>query len=138
MDLETLVDQAIAEWNSIGFVPRKQITKIRERFYNALKSLVAKASSLSEQDRDALDLAIELKWANLSGKGGKDLAKKEQQIRKRITQLEDELATLNNNLGFFADSKKGDAFRSSFEDKIKQTESQLKTLKNQLKMIRNM
>lgn len=138
MDLETFVDQAIAEWNSIGFVPRKQITKIKERFYNALKSLVAKASSLSEQDRDALDLAIELKWANLSGKGGKDLAKKEQQIRKRITQLEDELATLNNNLGFFADSKKGDAFRSSFEDKIKQTESQLKTLKNQLKMIRNM
>ncbi|MCU0438555.1 MAG: DUF349 domain-containing protein [Raineya sp.] len=138
MDIESLADQAIAEWNTIGFVPRKQMIKIKERFYASLKVLVEKTTHLSQQDHDALDLAIELKWANLSGKGGKDLAKKEQQIRKRISQLEDELATLNNNLGFFADSKKGDAFRSSFEDKMKQTESQLKTLKNQLKMIRNM
>jgi len=138
MDIETLADQAIAEWHGLGFVPRKQMVKIKERFYAALKSLAQKATHLATQDQDALDLAIELKWANLSGKGGKDLGKKEQQIRKRISQLEDELATLNNNLGFFADSKKGDAFRSSFEDKMKQTESQLKTLKNQLKMIRNM
>lgn len=140
MDIETLVEQAIDEWKSIGFVPRKSIVKIKERFYNALKSLAQKAKHLSQEDQDALDLSIELKWAGFSGKGGsKDLAKREQQIRKKISLLEDEIATLNNNLGFFeSNNKKTDSFKDSFEGKIKQAEAQLKTLKNQLKMIRKM
>lgn len=140
MDIESLVDQAIEEWKNIGFVPRKNIVKIKERFYNALKSLVQKAKHLSQEEQDALDLSIELKWAKASGKGGsKDLAKREQQIRKKISQLEDEIATLNNNLGFFEGSnKKTDSFKNSFEGKIKQAEAQLKSLKNQLKMIRKM
>mgnify|MGYP005845795323 CR=1 FL=1 len=138
IDIESLVDQALEEWRNIGFVPRKSVVKIKERFYNALKSLSQKASHLSQEEQDALDLSIELKWAGLSGKGGsKDLAKREQQIRKRISQLEDEIATLNNNLGFFESSnKKTDSFKDSFEGKIKTAENQLKTLKNQLKMIR--
>ncbi|MFN3316330.1 MAG: DUF349 domain-containing protein, partial [Raineya sp.] len=140
MDIDSLAEQAIEEWKSIGFVPRKSIVKIKERFYNALKSLAQKAKHLSPEDQDALDLSIELKWAGLSGKSGsKDLAKREQQIRKRISQLEDEIATLNNNLGFFENSnKKTASFKDSFERKIKQAEAQLKTLKNQLKMIRKM
>jgi len=140
MDIETLADQAIEEWKSIGFVPRKSVVKIKERFYNALKSLSQKAKHLSQEEQDTLDLAIELKWAGLLGKGGsKDLAKREQQIRKRISQLEDEIATLNNNLGFFESSnKKTDSFKNSFEGKVKQAEAQLKSLKNQLKMIRKM
>ena len=140
MDIESLAEQAIDEWRSIGFVPRKSIVKIKERFYSAIKSLAQKAKHLSQEDQDALDLSIELKWAGFSGKGGsKDLAKREQQIRKKISQLEDEIATLNNNLGFFEGiNKKTDSFRDSFEGKIKQAEAQLKTLKNQLKMIRKM
>jgi hypothetical protein len=139
MDVETLVDQAIEEWKSIGFVPRKNIAKIKERFYKALKSLAQKAEHLSPEDRDLLELSIELKWAGLSGKvNSKDLAKREQQIRKKISQLEDEIATLNNNLGFFESSNKIDSLRASFETKIKKAEAQLKSLKNQLKMIRKM
>jgi hypothetical protein len=140
MDIEILAEQAIDEWKNIGFVPRKNMIKIKERFYNALKSLAQKAKHLSQEEQDALDLSIELKWAGLSGKAGsKDLAKREQQIRKRISQLEDEIATLNNNLGFFeSTNKKNDSFKDSFEGKIRQAEAQLKTLKNQLKMIRKM
>ncbi|MDX1903658.1 MAG: DUF349 domain-containing protein [Thermonemataceae bacterium] len=139
MDLDSLAEQVIAEWKTIGFVPHKQIGKIKEKFYKALKGLVDTATHLSQDQKDMLDLSLELKWAALNGKGGsKDLGKKEQQIRKRITQLEDEIATLNNNLGFFASSKQIDSLRNSIDDKVKQAENEIKTLKNQLRMIRNL
>lgn len=140
MDINALVEQALEEWKNIGFVPRKSVVKIKERFYNTLKSLSQKAKHLSQEEQDALDLSIELKWAGLLGKGGsKELAKKEQQIRKKINQLEDEIAVLNNNLGFFEGSnKKADSLKDSFEEKIRAAENQLKTLKNQLKMVRKM
>ncbi|GAB4129245.1 MAG: DUF349 domain-containing protein [Raineya sp.] len=140
MDIETLIEQAIEEWKSIGFVPRKSIEKIKERFYKSLKSLAQKATHLSQEELNMLDLSIELKWAELLGKGGsKDLAKREQQLRKKISELEEEVATLNNNLGFFeSTNKKADSFKDSFQEKIKQVEAQLKNLKNQLKIIRRM
>ncbi|WP_448528060.1 DUF349 domain-containing protein [Raineya sp.] len=136
-DIESLIDQAIEEWKSIGFVPRKQITKIKDKFYNALKSLAKKVED--GEKRDYVDLIVEIKWANLNGKNSaKDLAKKEQAIRKKISQLEDEISTLNNNLGFFEVSGKENAIRGSFEEKIRKTEAQIKSLKNQLKMIRSL
>lgn len=136
VDVESLINQSIEEWKSIGFVPRKQITKAKDKFYNALKSLAKKITD-SEQ-RDYFALLVEVKWANLNGKNAtKELAKIEQVIRKRISQLEDEISTLNNNLGFFEISNKENSIRGSFEEKIRKAEAQLKSLKNQLKMLRN-
>lgn len=136
LDIEVLMDKAIEEWKSIGFVPRKYIPKVKDKFYTALKSLTKKADT---SQKDYLDLLVEIKWAHLNGKNAsKQLAKKEQAIRKKIATLEEEIATLKNNLGFFETSGKENPIKASVEEKIQQTEAQVKALKEQLKAIRSL
>ncbi len=137
LDLPSLLEQITEEWKQIGFVPKKQKDKITERFQKTLIALLQK-STLSEEAQENLLISTEMKLSPNPVNAEKKLYKKEENIRKRIKTLEDELATLNNNLGFFANSKQANQFRASFEEKVELATKEIQNLKAQLKAIRKM
>jgi hypothetical protein len=146
LDINATLNKAFEEWNLIGFVPLKQLGKIKDKFAETLRGVVQRSNHLSSQQKDMTVLEIELKLAQNYGKGGavgatttgnsKDLEKREQNLRKSIGNLEDEIATLNNNMGFFTYSKNAGQFREEVEAKVKKANVQLQNLQNQLKLIR--
>ncbi len=56
-------------------------------------------------------------------------------IKYRMNQLNSEVNTLENNLGFFAKSKNADSLKKEFEEKINSAKEEIKKLKQQLNEI---
>jgi hypothetical protein len=127
-----------AQWVTIGFVPKGAMQAIQKRYIAAINAYVSALGKLSPSEKEALSLQAEVELVKQGGdkNAGRDLGKKENEIRSKITHLENDLATLKNNLEFFAKSKNADKLKADFEHKIKRSEDEIKDLKHRLKVIR--
>lgn len=67
-------------------------------------------------------------------RGGDVGNKRENDIRRRMTAIENDIATYRNNIEFFARSKNADQLRADIDRKIADAEKQLDELRNQLRM----
>ena len=63
------------------------------------------------------------------------VAKKEQSIKRKIKELQEEADLLTNNLAFFAKSKNADALKKDIEDKVALMNQEVKIYQEQLKVI---
>ncbi|MDN5204913.1 DUF349 domain-containing protein [Fulvivirgaceae bacterium BMA10] len=124
------------EWNHIGFVPRNAIKKIQSKFTEAVDAFIEKAQELDEEDRNKLKLTIQLHSLKGTPNSDRKLNKKEFNIRKQITNIENDISLWKNNLEFFANSKNADQVREEFESKIDKATKELENLKEQLRIIR--
>jgi hypothetical protein len=59
------------------------------------------------------------------------------QLQEKIRKKEHEAALLDNNIGFFGNSKGADSLLKETKKKIETLKSDIKLLKEQLKMLRN-
>ena len=125
---EDLIDDLIDEFNGFGFVPKKKIAKIQKMFLASLKTLVEKFNLEDEYKNDILS-SLEVRMTKQSPKGAMKIQRKEATLKKSIHHLEDEIALIKNNLGFFADSKKANSLKASFEEKLVNATNQLEELK---------
>lgn len=82
-------------------------------------------------DRDRGDYNRD--WDSGSSGGGV-VNKREGDIRRRITAIENDIATYRNNIEFFARSKNADKLRAEIDKKIEDAQKQLDELKHQLKV----
>lgn len=84
-----------------------------------------------DRDRDRGDYNRD--WDSGSSGGGV-VNKREGDIRRRITAIENDIATYRNNIEFFARSKNADKLRAEIDKKIEDAQKQLDELKHQLKV----
>jgi hypothetical protein len=126
------------KFGQIGFVPREKIQYIKERFQKAMQSYVNAIPGLGEQERSQLSLQAELSELKNDPAADKKIQQKELQLRKKIAKVENDIALLRNNLEFFAKSKNAGSLREEVNQKIADTEIELKELKKQLKLIRSL
>ncbi|RYE98520.1 MAG: DUF349 domain-containing protein, partial [Oxalobacteraceae bacterium] len=59
--------------------------------------------------------------------------KRENDIRRRMTSIENDIATYRNNIEFFARSKNADKLRADIDQKIADAEKQLDSLRQEMK-----
>ncbi|MDR6195258.1 DUF349 domain-containing protein [Siphonobacter sp. SORGH_AS_0500] len=126
------------QWAAIGFVPRKEIQPIQQRYIKAINSYVAAMGKLSAHEKEQLVLESEVELVKQErGRGGQvDLRGKENDIRRKIRTLEDEIAQMENNLAFFANSKNAEKIRLDFEKRIERSRKDLEQLQHQLRVVR--
>lgn len=120
---------------AIGFVPRKDMQSIQSRFVTAINEFVKASTSLNKSEKEKLMLQNEVEVVLKSGGGSKNLDKQENDLRRKIKGLEDEIALLKNNIEFFGNSKNADKFKAEYEQKISKAEAELKELGSKLKLI---
>ena len=123
------------EFSAVGFVPRKEIGAIKDKFAEVVEAFIASLSSDNEA-KDTLRMEIELGDILGSKNSDKVLYGKEQNIRRQIQHLENDVALWKNNLEFFANSKNADDLRKDVNQKIDKAESKVTVLKGQLKILR--
>jgi hypothetical protein len=123
-------------FNAIGFVPRKDINAIRNRYHEAVDKFVAAIQGATEDDKSKLLLENQLSDLKNDPMAERKIFQKELAIRKKISKVENDISLWKNNLEFFGRSSNADSVRAEFNDKIKEATDHLKQLKDQLKMLK--
>ncbi|TDE15691.1 DUF349 domain-containing protein [Dyadobacter psychrotolerans] len=124
-----------SEWSSIGFVPKKDMQSIQKRYIAAINTYVSAIGQLSTKEKEQAVLESEVELVRDGGDSSRNLFRKESDIRRKATQLENDIALWQNNIEFFAKSKTSDRLKAEFERKINTALSQLEDLKHQLSII---
>jgi hypothetical protein len=125
-----------AQYNAIGFVPRKDIQTMQRRFIDAINMYVKASSGVSGAEKEKMVLQNEVEVVLKGEKNtSRDLDKKETDIRRKIKKIEDDINLWQNNIEFFARSKNAGAVREEYEGKIKGAEKEIAELKQRLKII---
>lgn len=131
-----LLKQLEERFNQTGFVPKKDIASIRNRYQEAVQKFTASIQGISEGERNQLVLQSQLADLKNDPMASQKLYQKEQAIRKKIQKVENDIAVLKNNLEFFGRSKNADKYKEEFLSKIEEAMVNLKQLKDQLKLLR--
>jgi hypothetical protein len=123
------------QWENTGFVPKKNLHAIQKRYADAVQSFLQMNPQLTDTEKDKFKLKAELTASKSNPKAYKEIQKKEMNLRRKISHLENDISLWKNNLEFFAHSKTADKLRSEFQGKIEQAERDLESVKKQLQMI---
>ena len=101
------------KWQEIGFVPFKE----KDNIAKAYKDAMAKFHTARPQRR---------------GRGGRQLTEQERLIQK-YHQLEQDIVTYENNIGFFAMSKASEPLIKQMEQRIAEAKKELEALAAQIR-----
>ena len=94
------------EWNSIGHIPFKAKDKIFEEYKSALNSLYAKVKKADKKVKD---------FSTMS----------KNQLLRLYNNLQNEIKTYENNIGFFANSKKANKLIADLQQKIEKLKKEV-------------
>ncbi|MBR1768998.1 MAG: DUF349 domain-containing protein [Bacteroidales bacterium] len=114
-------------WFEIGFTPREERKKLQQQWDEVIAA-----------NRDKLQIsADEIASKGRNGRNSFEKLKEmgDGAVRKRIKSLEDEIARVENNMGFFANSKNADILKQEFERKINRLKIQKQELEQSLKQL---
>jgi len=122
-------------FQAVGFVPRNQAGDIKSRFTTLFQKAIA-SLSVTQAAKDKVMLELQLETLKSDPEGALKLQQREHGLRKRIQKEENDLALLKNNLEFFGRSKNAEKMKAEFGAKISAAETEIASLKAQLKEIR--
>ncbi|WP_109829790.1 DUF349 domain-containing protein [Reichenbachiella versicolor] len=123
------------KYNAIGFVPKKAIKSIQNRYKEALSKVMNQAKGMDTEQLDEFKSLVSINRIKAGPHGDQKLQRKEQALKRKIQHLENDISTWKNNIGFFASSKNANALLADFETKIEKAEAELLELKEELKII---
>jgi hypothetical protein len=126
-----------AEWIEIGHVPLKEKDELNKRYRTGIDKQFTKIKS---GNAEAKRQVFRNQVSNLSSKPeGKDkLFQQKNVVQDKIRRMQTELQTLENNIGFLANSKSkaADDMRRDIERKIGKVKEEIGSLFDQLKILK--
>lgn len=122
------------EWMAIGHVPMK----LKDALQNEYRSLI---DGLFDKMRSNDNEATTAEYRNIvsvmkDDPDSRDKVRRERtNLQNRIQKLRDEIATLENNIGFFANSKQSEILKAEYEKKIQKIKNDVKVLEAKMKIL---
>ena len=123
-DLQAMRDFQ-AKWREIGFIPFKEKDKIQNAYREAVN---AKFGDLAAEERPMRRGRDQERRSAAT----RPLTEKDRLIQQYV-KLEQDIATWENNIGFFEKSKNAEALIGDFRTKIEQAKSDLAALEAKIK-----
>ena len=119
-------------WSEIGFVPIRHKDELQKQYKAALDKLFA---SVRGADRQQQMSRFKEKVNTMRSSGDRRLRSEREKLYNRVKQLEQEIQTLENNVGFFAKSKGAEAMIAAVEEKIARARQDLADTIERVKLI---
>lgn len=119
-------------WGEIGFVPIKQKEAIQKRYKEVVDKMFDTLRS-SERDR-SMDRFKE-KVSSLKATGDRRLRTERDRLYNKVRQLEQDIALLENNIGFFSKSKNAEAMIAEVRAKIERAKQEMQAAIEKVKLI---
>ncbi|TKG97348.1 DUF349 domain-containing protein [Puteibacter caeruleilacunae] len=132
-DLDTLKGFQ-RKWTEIGHVPFENKDEILRKYRSAIDS---KFDNLRVDEKNRNLLKFRSKMENFTGsvRGVNKMRFEREKHVNKLKQLENELVLLDNNIGFFSNSKNAEALIADVRVKIERVKEQIKLLKNKIRII---
>ena len=119
-------------WGEIGFVPIKQKDSIQKKYKAAVDELF---NTLRGSERDRSMGRFREKVSSLKASGDRRLRTERERLYNKVRQLEQEIALLENNIGFFAKSKNAEALVADVRAKIDRAREEMAAAIEKVKLI---
>ena len=119
-------------WGEIGFVPIKQKEAIQKR-YKAVADALFDALRGSERDRSMNRFRERV--SALKGAGERRVRSERERLGSKVRQLEQEIALLENKIGFFAKSKNAEALVADVRAKIDRARDEMRSLVEKVRLL---
>lgn len=125
-----------SKFNAIGRVPMKSKDAVFKSFKDAMDKQYG-ALKMDGKEKDAILFEVKIETIKASPKAADLFYGMKLDLRKEIDKEMKEINLLENNLGFFANSKGADALRKDVEKKVNRSKEKITEIKHKLKMVPN-
>lgn len=119
-------------WSEIGYVPIKQKDAVQKKYKEAVDQMFGMLRG-SERDRSMNRFKERLQ--GMKGAGDKRLKNERERLYNKVRQMEQDIALLENNIGFFSKSKNADAMVADIREKIAKAKQELQLTIEKVRMI---
>ena len=121
-------------WLEIGHVPMKYKESVNKEFRGLIDGFFD--TMRKNQNEASTNEFREMMEGLREDPEGRDKMRRERTVlQNRIQKQRDEIAVLENNIGFFSNSKNSELMRAEYEKKIAKAKSDLKLLEAKLKIL---
>jgi len=124
-------------WNSAGYVPIKFKNQVQKEFSTIIDGLYKKHKRNAEEMKEG-QLQEHYEELSQSPDGTKRLQFEERRVKEKIRHLKNDVETLENNIGFFSNSKTAGPLIKGITDKISKANEQIERLQKELKAIKKL
>ena len=125
-----LVKDFQRRWSQIGFVPIKHKDALQKEYKSVVDGMFATLRS-SERDR-----SMNRFKERVSGmKGGNQLRSERERLYNKVRQMEQDIALLENNIGFFSKSKNAETLIADVREKIERAKRDMAELIEKVHLI---
>ena len=132
-DSQTALRALMNEWNTLGHVPFKE----KDKIYKEYREVVDKqfeTLNMDSSNRRMENFRTNVK--ELSGKNENKLFRDREKLMHAFEHLKSEIATYENNIGFFtSSSKNGGGLIKEMERKIETLKNESKEIEQKIKLI---
>ena len=132
-DSQNALRAFMSEWNAIGHVPFKEKDKIYKEYREAVDKQF-ETLNMDSSNRRMENFRTNVK--ELSGKNENKLFRDREKLLHAFEHLKSEIATYENNIGFFtSSSKNGGGLIKEMERKIETLKNESKEIEEKIKLI---
>ncbi len=117
-------------WSQIGFVPIKQKDAVQKEYKAIVDAMFA---TLRSSERDRSMNRFKERVQNM--KGGNQLRSEREKLYNRLRQMEQDIALLENNIGFFSKSKNAESLIADVREKIERAKSDMAGVIEKIRVI---
>ena len=119
-------------WSEIGYVPIKHKESLQKQYKEAVDAMFG---ALRGSERDRSMNRFKERLQNMKQGSDKRLRSERERLYNKVRQMEQDIALLENNIGFFSKSKNADAMVADIREKIAKAKEELKLTIEKVKLI---
>ncbi|QKG56424.1 DUF349 domain-containing protein [Hymenobacter sp. BRD128] len=108
-----------------------------EQFLTLMGKYLDQTGGITPADKEDLLFQLEIARLKARPQAQQAFTRKETGLRREIQELENDVATLQTNLDFFARSKNADQLRQEYQGRMAEARTRIEKLKKQLKQLRS-
>ena len=122
------------EWMAIGYVPVKQKAALQDEYRKAIDALFDKMK-INENELSTAEYRNMVEGLKEDPESRDKVRRERNILTNKITKLREEIVVLENNIGFFSNSKQSEILRAEYEKKISRAKNDVKVLEAKLKIL---
>ena len=119
-------------WSEIGYVPIKHKESVQKKYKEAVDVMFG---ILRGSERDRSMNRFKERLQGIKGAGDKRLRSERERLYNKVRQMEQDIALLENNIGFFSKSKNADAMIADIKEKIVKAKRELQDTIEKVRLI---
>ena len=122
------------EWMAIGHVPMKVKDAIQNEYRGLIDGMFDKMRA-NDNELTASEYRTMISGIKEDPDSRDKVRRERMNLQGKIQKLRDEIITLENNIGFFANSKQSELLKAEYEKKIAKLKNDVKVLEAKIKIL---